>query len=207
MAVSLRAYTHGAHGPPSCPPAPACAPRAPSAVPGGRGRGALHAGGWTVAGTRAWGACVTYQASRAVEARLCCGYPEDEGIHQERHDTCRERACLISLSFAKCIGNTLESLMLTSRIVAQRVSPMRPFSTRAIKGVRVAEVSRRKRHTLWLEACEHRRATYRPSTCCIAVCWLYDALHGRRPGRRAGAVPTLPGRCHPRCGRDASAQR
>jgi len=41
----------------------------------------------------------------------------------------------------------------------------------------------------------------------MAVCWLYDALHGRRPGRRTGAVPTLPGRCHPRCGRDASAQR
>ena len=87
------------------------------------GGAALHAGGWTVAGTRAWGACVTYQASRAVEARLCCAYPEDVGIHQERHDTCRERACLISLSFAKCIGNTLESLMLASRIVAQRVSP------------------------------------------------------------------------------------
>src|SRR5215831_15152066 len=86
------------------------------------GGAALHAGGWTVAGTRAWGACVTYQASRAVEARLCCAYPEDEGIHQERHDTCRERACLISLSFAKCIGNTLESLMLASRLVAQRVS-------------------------------------------------------------------------------------
>ena len=71
-------------------------------------------------------------------------------MRQELHDTYRERACLISLSFAKCIGNTRESLMRASRIVAQRVSPVRPFSTRAIKGLRVAEVSRRKRHTLWL---------------------------------------------------------
>src|SRR5262245_40848062 len=43
------------------------------------GGAALHAGGWTVAGTRAWGACVTYQASRAVAARLCCTYPEVKG--------------------------------------------------------------------------------------------------------------------------------
>src|SRR5215831_17415338 len=106
------------------------------------GGAALHAGGWTVAGTRAWGACVTYQASRAVEARLCGAYPEDEGIHQERHDTWRERACLLSLSFAKGIGNTLERLMLASRIVAQRVSYARTFSPRKIKGLPVADVCR-----------------------------------------------------------------
>jgi hypothetical protein len=86
------------------------------------GGAALHAGGWTVAGTRAWGACVTYQESRAVEARLCCEYPEDEGRRQELHDTFRERACLVSLSLAKCMWKTLESLMLASRLVAQRVS-------------------------------------------------------------------------------------
>ena len=32
----------------------------------------------------------------------------------------RERACVISLSFAKCIGNIRESWMLASRSVAQR---------------------------------------------------------------------------------------
>ena len=82
------------------------------------GGAALHAGGWTVAGTRAWGACVTYQESRAVAARLCYEYPEDEGRRQELPATCRERACLISLSFAKCLGNTRESLMRASRLVA-----------------------------------------------------------------------------------------
>jgi hypothetical protein len=106
------------------------------------GGAALHAGGWTVAGTRAWGACVTYQESRAVEARFCCEYPEDGGIRQELHDTCRERACLIYLSFAKCIGNTLESLMLASRIVAQRVRPAIHIAARDIKGLRVAHVWR-----------------------------------------------------------------
>jgi hypothetical protein len=104
------------------------------------GGAALHAGGWTVAGTRAWGACVTYQESRAVEARFCCEYPEDGGIRQELHDTCRERACLIYLSFAKCIGNTLESLMLASRIVAQRVSGVTNFVAHEIKGLLVAYV-------------------------------------------------------------------
>src|SRR5262245_43372487 len=39
MAVSCRAYTQGARGPPSFPPAPACAPRAPADVPEGRGQG------------------------------------------------------------------------------------------------------------------------------------------------------------------------
>ena len=102
------------------------------------GGAALHAGGWTVAGTRVWGACVTYRESRAVEARLCCEYPEEEGIRQELHDTCRERACLIYLSFAKCIGNIRESWMLASRSVAQRVSYATNFPMWKIKGLRVA---------------------------------------------------------------------
>jgi hypothetical protein len=41
----------------------------------------------------------------------------------------------------------------------------------------------------------------------MAVCWLHNALHGRRPCRRDGAAPTPPGRRHPRCGRDAPAPR
>src|SRR5262245_40798092 len=106
------------------------------------GGAALHAGGWTVAGTRAWGAWVTDQESRAVAARLCCEYPEDEGRRQELHGPCRERACLISLSFAKCIGNIRESWMLASRIVAQRVSYATKFSACEFKGLTVAEVCR-----------------------------------------------------------------
>jgi hypothetical protein len=106
------------------------------------GGAALHAGGRTVAGTRAWGAWVTDQASRAVAARLCCAYPKDEGRRQELHGPWRERACLLSLSCAKCLGNTRESWMLASRIVAQRVSPAPHFCTRKIKGLRVAYVCR-----------------------------------------------------------------
>jgi len=66
------------------------------------GRAARHAGGWTVAGTRAWGAWVTCQERRAGAARLCCQYPKDEGRPQELPDTLRERACLIALSPVTC---------------------------------------------------------------------------------------------------------
>src|SRR5262245_47599624 len=87
---------------------------------------ALHAGEGTVAGTRAWEVCVTSRESRAVEARLCCEYPENEGRRQELHDTRRSRACLVSLSLATCMWETLESVMRASRIVAQRVSHNAP---------------------------------------------------------------------------------
>ena len=121
IAVSLRASTHGAHGPPSCPQLPRALLGRLRRCREAGGGAALHAGGWTVAGTRAWGAWVTDQASRAVAARLCCAYPEEEGRRQELHGPWRERACLLSLSCAKCLGNTRESWMRASRLVAQRV--------------------------------------------------------------------------------------
>jgi hypothetical protein len=103
---------------------------------------ALHAGGCTVAGTRAWEAWVTSRESRAVEAQLCCEYPEKEGLRQELHDTLRSRACLVSLSLAKCMWETLESLMRASRIVAQRVSDASGFSAFEINPLPVAHVCR-----------------------------------------------------------------
>src|ERR687888_2281377 len=110
------------------------------------GGAALHAGGGTVAGTRAWGAWVTDQASRAVAARLCCAYPEEEGRRQELHGPWRERACLLSLSCAKCIGNTRESWILASRIVAQRVRCASGIDAREIKPFPVAQVCRTVAH-------------------------------------------------------------
>src|SRR5262249_18486860 len=87
-----------------------------------------------------------------------------EGIHQERHDTWRERACLLSLSFAKGIGNTLERLMLASRIVAQRVSYARTFSPRKIKGLPVADVCRTAVGIAPLSPIAHRRASVNRET-------------------------------------------
>jgi hypothetical protein len=98
------------------------------------GGAALHVGGCMVAGTRTGTTSVTDRESRAVEARLCCEYPEDGGRRQELHDTFRERACLISLSLAKCMWKTLEGLMLASRLVAQRVSYVKWFLASNAKG-------------------------------------------------------------------------
>jgi hypothetical protein len=86
-----------------------------------------------VVGTRTGTTSVTDRESRAVEARLCCEYPEDGGRRQELHDTFRERACLIYLSLAKCMWKTLEGLMLASRLVAERVRCASGIDAREIK--------------------------------------------------------------------------
>ena len=95
-----------------------------------------------VAGTRTGTTSVTDRESRAVEARLCCEYPEDGGRRQELHDTFRERACLIYLSLAKCMWKTLEGLMLASRLVAQRVSPALCIYAREITPLPGAHICR-----------------------------------------------------------------